>query len=244
MGRFIQRLGEAKYGRESGLVGELNLLACTGLPVLEGVVLSKESHREFMETSGLLQGIWALATRPEAIRRRMLETQLRYGSTPIEGELNRAICEALIELGASAVVVLSETLVRNGLTSIPEARNAVREAWLSLEGLKRQVHAAVRGEDLPTWPVLIQRELNPEYTGWSMARDSSGEGLRSGRPASKRNIVLHDIRPAGGRPSPDRKSIADLALEAEYLLGEPVRLEWGLKDGEWYILSAKLPSRR
>jgi hypothetical protein len=170
--RFVRRLGEAGYGPESGIVGELDLLARTGLPVPEGVVLTQESHREFVETSGLLRDIRGSAGRLEDTYSRALEAQLKYGSKSIEGELNRALCKALIELGASEVVVLSEALTKSGLKSIPEVQVAVRDAWLSLEGLARQIEAVTRGENLPTWPILSQWELYPEYTGWSTAGDA------------------------------------------------------------------------
>lgn len=239
---FIHKLGEARYGRESGLVGELNLLASTGLPLPEGIVLTTDAHQEFMEVSGLLRGIQAAARRPEDANRQALEAQSRYGSKPIEGELNRAICDALIELGASAVVVLSQDLTESGLGSIPEVQAAIRSAWLSLEGLKRQIEAAARGEDLPAWPVLIQRELQPVYTGWSISTGRAGGGSMAGC-SGKRSAALYDLRPAVGVPSPDRRSVDHLTLEAEALLGEPVQLKWGLEDGRWYILSTRLSSR-
>lgn len=108
--RFGQPVGEAEYGLESGLVGELNLLARTRMPVSEGVVLTRESHQEFMETSGLLQSIRASIRKGEDVRWLAREAQLRYGSAPIEGQLNRAICDALIGLGALMVALISEDL--------------------------------------------------------------------------------------------------------------------------------------
>ena len=159
--RLVRRLGEAGYGLESGLLGELDLLARTGLPVPEGIVLTREFHRRFMEESGLLRFIQASARSIEDARRYALEARSRYCSVSIEGELNRLICEALIELGAPVVVVLSEDTTESGLKSIPEVRAAIRDAWLPLESLERQIKAAARGEDLPTWQVLVQRELYP-----------------------------------------------------------------------------------
>ena len=234
--RFIQQLGQARYGPESGPVGELNLLACAGLPVPEGVVLTDEFHREFMEATGLLRSIQAAADGPEDVHRCALEVQLRYGSTPIDGKLNHLICEALIELGAAAVAVVSENLTKSDLESIPEVRAAIRDAWLSLEGLERQIKAISRGENLPSWPVLIQRELYPEYTGWSATENLAEQGLTVGHSV-KRDVALYDIRPAGEAKSAEGNSIAHLTLEAERLLGESVRLRWGLKGERWYILS-------
>ena len=157
--KFVRPLGEAGYGLERGLVGELNLLAQMGLPIAEGIVLTHQFHREFMEMSGLLQALKASGKWLEDARRYAQEASSRYRSVSIEGELNRLICDSLIELGASTVVVLSEGTAEGGLKSIPEVRAAVSGAWLSPEGLVRQIEAVARDGDLPTWPVLVQREL-------------------------------------------------------------------------------------
>ena len=159
--KFVRPLGKAGYGLESGLVGELNLLARMGLPIAEGILLTHEFHREFMEMSGLLQALQASKKWFEDARQYALEASSRYRSVSIEGELNRLICDSLIELGASVVVVLSEDTMKSGLKSIPKVRTAVRDAWLSLEGLEQQIEVLARGGDLPTWPVLVQRELYP-----------------------------------------------------------------------------------
>ena len=79
----------------------------------------------------------------------------RRVSYPVEGRLNRAICEALIELNARAVIVLSADFARGGLRTIPEVKDAVRDAWLTQRGLERQVDAVAQGEDPPTWPLLV-----------------------------------------------------------------------------------------
>jgi hypothetical protein len=34
-------------------------------------------------------------------------------------------------------------------------KDAVRDAWLTLRGLERQIDAAAQGEDPPTWLLLI-----------------------------------------------------------------------------------------
>jgi hypothetical protein len=156
---FIRRLGEAGYGEESGRVGFLNLMVESGASVSEGVVLTREAHRRFLDTSGLAGAIRDSAAGARGdIRRRVRALRRRYGRAPIEGELNRVICESVIGLGARTVVVISEDVTRAGLKTIPEARDAVRKAWLSVNGLKRQLEAAARGDELPTWPVLVQRE--------------------------------------------------------------------------------------
>jgi hypothetical protein len=243
---YVRRLGEAGYGPGSGRIGNLDPLAGAGLPIPEGVVLTREAHYEFLKANELLRAIRDPARGGENAHQKALRMQLGYGSSPIEGELNRATCEALIELGAPAVVVLSEDLARSGLTSIPEVQGAIREAWLSLEGLKLQIEAAARGEEVPAWPILIQREMRPEYTGWSTTREPLDEELEEKGLSKARKIGLYDVKPtAGGPTSSAQKSIAHLTLEAEYLLGEPVRMEWGLEDGRWYVLSVtprKAPS--
>ena len=162
-GEFVRRLGELGYRRDNGRVGVLDLLACTGLPIPEGVVLTRRAHEEFLRTSSALRDIRAAARRGEDARRQAAKIRSRHASFPVEGRLNRAICEALIGLNARAVVVLSADFAKDGLRSIPEVKDAVRGAWLSLRGLERQTEAAARGNDLPTWPVLIQRELPPVH---------------------------------------------------------------------------------
>ena len=89
--------------------------------------------------------------------------------------------------------------------------------------------------------MLIQRELCPEYTGWSETDNLPEERLRA-RHSVKREVVLYDIRPAGEAESAESNNMAHLTLEAERLLGEGVRLRWALKGGRWYILSTGLRS--
>jgi hypothetical protein len=151
---FVWRLEEAGYSRNNGGVEILDLLAYAGLFVHEGLVLTRRAHEEFLRTSDVLLDIEA-AWRGEDARRQAAKIRSRHAVYLVEGGLNRAICEALIGLNAREVVVLSEDLEKGGLRSIPEVKDAVRDAWLSLRGLERQVEAAARGEDLPTWPLLI-----------------------------------------------------------------------------------------
>jgi hypothetical protein len=127
------------------------------LPLAECVVLGKQAHREFLEQIGLEGDFRTRISQsggegdgPEAP-----SVRLSHMSSPIGGELNRQICEALMALGAPSVAVVSESLVRRHLKSIPEVKDAIKEAWLSLEGLRRQVEAASRGEVMPTWPVYV-----------------------------------------------------------------------------------------
>ena len=53
------------------------------------------------------------------------------------------------------MTVLSADFVKGDLSSIPEVKDAVRYAWLSLRGLERQLDAAAQGEDVPTWLLLV-----------------------------------------------------------------------------------------
>jgi hypothetical protein len=234
---FTRRLGEAGYGLESGRVGVLNLLARAGLPLPEGTVLTHRAHEEFLRVSGCLRDIqaaaWETASPAAEIRK-------KRASCPVEGELNREICEVLIELNAKTVVVISGDLEKGGLSSIPEVWDAVREAWLSPPGLERLIGAVARGGDLPTWPVLVQREPHPQYTGWSTIE---GETISGGEGAERRsggaNVVLYDVEYVG-EGSVERKGIASFTLEARSVLGGAVKIRWGLEDGRWYVLSASL----
>ena len=154
-GEFVRRLGEVGHWQDNGRVGILDLLADADLLVHEGLVLTRRAHEEFLRTSGVLLDIRAATQRGVDARRQAEEIQSRHTSYPVEGGLNRAICEALIGLNARAVIVLSADFAKGGLRCIPEVKDAVRDAWLSLRGLERQVEAAARGEDLPTWPLLV-----------------------------------------------------------------------------------------
>ena len=154
-GEFVRRLGEAGYSPNNARGELLDLLACAGFLVHEGLVLTQRAHEEFLRTSGALRDIRAVTKRVEDGRQRAEMIRSRRVSYPVEGRLNRAICEALIELNARAVIVLSADFARGGLRTIPEVKDAVRDAWLTQRGLERQVDAAAQGEDPPTWPLLV-----------------------------------------------------------------------------------------
>lgn len=166
---LVQRLGEAGYGEEAGRIGFLNLVAGSGASVAEGIVLTHEFHRRFLEAEGLAEAIRDSVGVRGDIRHRVRTLRRKYGRVRIDGELNQMICDAIIGLRARTVVVISEDVTRAGLKTIPEAREAVRKAWLSVNGLKRQIEAAARGEEIPVWPVLIQREVHyePRARSWS-----------------------------------------------------------------------------
>jgi hypothetical protein len=64
---LVRRLGEAGCGRDSGCIGTLDLLARAGLPVPEGVILTRQAHEEFLRLR-----------RPET----SADEPRRYGSLP------------------------------------------------------------------------------------------------------------------------------------------------------------------
>ena len=230
-GGLIRRLGEAGCGRDDGRVGTLDLLARAGLPLSAGVVLTRRAHQMFLWTSGALWEIQTAASRAENPGGTKIEARFRDASIFPEGQLNRAICEALIGLNAESVVVLSEDFERHALRSIPEVRDAVQEAWLSSGGLESQLVAAARHEDLPTWPLLVQREIPVRDVGWF----TTGAGqVLDGDPPDAEDAAFH----GAGLPG---ENIADLTAKASAVLDEPVSIRWGLHDDRWYVLSANLP---
>ncbi|HET7480634.1 MAG TPA: hypothetical protein VFJ72_14095 [Rubrobacteraceae bacterium] len=153
------RLGDAPYGPESGRVGVMNSLARSGLPIAEGVVLMEECHRSFLESSGLAWDLLACGDGTE-VRKLAQALRRRYRRCTLKEELKGVIRAALAEIGGRSVAVVSEDMTRTGLRSIPRVEEAVLRAWLSPNGLRRQVGAAMRGGEIPLWPVLIQHELH------------------------------------------------------------------------------------
>lgn len=156
---LVQRLGEAPYGSDEGWVGMLNLLARSGLPVAGGMVLTGDFHRRFLEASGLAEDLRMAAALGDA-RRVVAALRRKYGVWSFEGELGSAIRDAILDLDGRTVAVISGDVVRTGLHNIPQVRDAVLGAWLHAGGLRRQMEAVVGGEEIPTWPVLIQREIH------------------------------------------------------------------------------------
>jgi hypothetical protein len=156
---LVKRLGDAPYGSEEGWVGMLNLLARYGLPVAGGTVLTEDFHRRFMETSGLAEDLRRAGAEGD-LRKAVAALRRKHGKYSFEGELGRTIHDALMELGGRTVAVISADVVRMGLHNIPQVRAAVLGAWLHAGGLKRQVEAVIEGAEIPTWPVLIQREIH------------------------------------------------------------------------------------
>jgi hypothetical protein len=109
------------------------------------------------------------SVRGEEPRQKASEIRSRYGSAPVEAALNQGICQALIGLGAPEVAVLAEDYEKRALKTISDVVGAVREAWLFADGLEWQIERAAACEEVPTWPVLMQRDISPLYAGWSIA---------------------------------------------------------------------------
>ena len=158
--RYVRRLWQTESGPQEGVGGGqmLEVLVHAHLLVPKGIVLNKEAHREFLEQSDLLEDLRAQPESQEDPALRAPRICLSHRASTIKGELNRAICDALIGLGSPSVAVVSESLIARHLRSIPEVKNAVKKAWLTLEGLKDQLEAVSHGGEIPTWPVLILAE--------------------------------------------------------------------------------------
>lgn len=152
------KLGEAPHGPEDGRVGVLNSLARSGLPTPEGVVLMEETHRRFLKSSGLAWDILASGGEAE-VHGRVLALRRRYRRWVLEEVLRSVIRTALVQIGGRTVAVISRDVAFTGLRSIPRVEEAVLRSWLSVDGLKRQIEAAIQGGEIPLWPVLIQHEL-------------------------------------------------------------------------------------
>lgn len=207
---FVRRLGEAGYGPGEGRVGALDLLARSGLPVPEGFVLTTDGHREFLRARA--RGMAA-------------------GGGRVLGEaLEREVRAALLELGARTVTVRWERAARRGLGTIPAVVAAVREAWTSAAALERWGPESADGTS-PTWPVLVQRQARPEYTGWTTTAESLPD------LGAQNSVPLHDVEPAAaGR---EDEGVARLTRRAAGVLGGAVQLGWGLEDGRWLLVSVE-----
>lgn len=208
-------MGAHRPGR--GTPGRLDLLARAGLPVPEGVIITGEAHEELLRVSSLGRHILRAASSAggDGSRQRAISLRSSHERAPLGDALKSTVCEALIELRARSVCVISEYGGQGGLQSIPEVVDAVRALWLSAEGLQWQIRASADGAEIPSWPVLVQREIRPERIRWTAAEGATPE---PGRAAA---------------------SLRELSLRAQAVLGEPARIEWGLADGEWYILDVR-----
>ena len=234
---LVRRLGDAFYGWKRGRVKRLNDLARANLPIPDGVVLTDEAHETFLEASGLLEGLRVAAWRGEDPLQKASEMRLRYGSVPMEAGLKWEICQAQIRLAAPIVGVHSENYEKGGLRTIPDVIDAVREAWLSMESLTRQIENAAVGEEVPTWSVLIQREISSLYTGWSATGSATFREASAGQASGEKKVALYDVEPAGGEGN---QGMTHLTLEAASVLGTNAKIMWGLEGGRWYILSTEM----
>lgn len=141
------------------------------------------------------------------------------GARRLGEALEREIRAALLDLGARTVIVGWGWGARRGLGTIPAVVAAIREAW-------EPGRYDPAGGEGPTWPILVQRQSRPAYTGWTTTAD-----LRSGYPV-RRDVPLHDLEP--GQEGPSR-----LTRVAATVLEGPVRLGWGLEDGRWLLVSVE-----
>jgi hypothetical protein len=199
-----------------------------------------ELHITRLREGGVLEGIEAAARREEKPRQKASEIRSRYGAAPMQAALNRGICQALIGLGTPEVAVLTEHYEKRALKTIPDVIGAVREAWLSTDGLEWQIQKVAAREGAPTWPVLIQRDMSPLYTGWSTVDETPIETPRVGDSSGRKKVALYDVEPFGAG-SPERRGITRLTLEAASALGASRRrFFWGLEGGMWYVLSTEI----
>ena len=218
---LVMRLGEACHEGPDSHVGRMERLAHAGLPTPKGVVLTREAHRRFLLRDGLLRKILEPGT--GEVRRLVSAIRRVHLARPLDGGLGRLIGSVTLRLEARTVAVSTRRGSEGGLGTVPAVLSAVRGAWLHGAGLGQQISAARVGEEVPLWPVLIQREPYPKYTAWS----ASGE-----------HPILHDIG-SSATEGPGYESLADLTSRAADILGEPVRLQWGLEAGRWYLLSVE-----
>lgn len=122
-------------------------------------MLMEESHRRFLESSGLAWDMLASGDETE-VRGRALALRRMYRRRTLEEVLRSVIRSSLAESGCRAVAVISKDVTCAGLRGIPRVEEVVLRTWLSPDGLKRQVGAATRDGEIPLWPALIQRELH------------------------------------------------------------------------------------
>ena len=157
--RYVQRLSGARWNREVGWTGILDLLIRAELSASEGVILNQEAHLRFLESSGLAEDIVSSAHLGKTIHQQASRLRRRYRLHELESELSQAIRGAVLDLGARTVAVHSHERSVGGLGTIPDVLSAVRRAWLSPAGLKCQLAAVADGDPIPTWTILIQREI-------------------------------------------------------------------------------------
>jgi hypothetical protein len=116
----------------------------------------------------------------------------------------------------------------------------LRYGSVSMEAvLKREIQNAALREGVSTWPVLVQREISPLYTGWSTVERMPTETPRVGDYLDGKKVVPRDVEASGGE-GPERRCITHLTLEATSVLGARYRVFWGFEGGMWYVLSTEM----
>ena len=65
-------------------------------------------------------------------------------------------------------------------------------------GSERQILAARAAQEIPTWPVLIQREIKPLYTGWSTTGLAIPHEVSAGQASDGKEVALYAVEPTGG----------------------------------------------
>jgi hypothetical protein len=207
--RVERRVDPTPRGGRVRTRGDVEPARRAGLLVPTGVVLTRRAHEAFLQASGASRDIQDAAGGEGNVRRRAMQVRLGYASGPLEETLNQEICEALIGLRARAVVVLSEDLEERGLGCISNPRGESHASAMASRTSGMLPEAVARGEYLPTWPVLVQRELSPRFTGWSTIGEAAIFGGDSaGTPADART-ALYDIEPVG-EEAVGGKGIAEL----------------------------------
>jgi hypothetical protein len=86
-GEFVRRLGEAGYSPNNARGELLDLLACAGFLVHEGLVLTQRAHEVFLRTSGALRDIRAVTKRGEDGRQRAEMIRSRHVPLPCRGKV-------------------------------------------------------------------------------------------------------------------------------------------------------------
>jgi hypothetical protein len=105
-------------------------------------------------------------------------------------------------------------LARAGLP-LPDVVGAVREAWLSADGLGWQ--------------------------SWSTVEETPIETPEVGDRLGGKKVALYDVEPFGAE-SPERRGKARLTLEAASALGSSRRrrIFWGLEGRMWHVFSTEM----
>jgi hypothetical protein len=134
-------------------------------------------------------------------------------------ELDASVREALISLSAAKVMVRFGEASRRGLGTIPTVLSAIRGLWLRPGVLDPRAKAPSGG--VAEFPTLIQREARPERI----------------LQATREKLGRMELTPS------EREWMSYMILEAEYMLGGPLSVQFGLEEGRWYIASVGKDTR-